>query len=207
MTDGADDPIDRLEHIRKTYFNEPDQSFGENLIALEHQAKEGYPENARVMLSNIAFITAHTVGSNNNLQATNLAAVKEFFARSKASTKWLKQSFHNAQEADIIVVAIHADMFEFDFNEFEGERWLRHSGFSEFGPALQKAARNFGKPVLLVFGDSHEHRVFKPFPKYAPNVTAMEVYGYRDMHAVEVMIDADAREPFDINPVWNPTIQ
>jgi hypothetical protein len=207
MTDGADDPIERLDHIRKTYFNEPDQSFGGNPITLEHQADKGYPENARVTLNDIVIVTAHIVGSNNNLQATNLASAKEFFARSKASTKWLKKSFEKAKDASVIVIAIHADMFEFDFNEFDGERWLRHSGFSEFGPALQKAARKFGKPVLLVFGDSHEHRVFKPFPKYAPNITAMEVYGYRDMHAVEITIDTSKSDPFMIKPVWNPSIK
>jgi len=205
MTDGADDPIERLAFIRNTYFPEPSTSFGAHKISLEHQGNIGFPENARFTKDGITVISAHVVGSNNNLQATDLASVKEFFSRSKASTEWMADSFKAAMGSDVIVLAIHADMFEFDFNEFNGERWLRHSGFSEFGPALQRAARKFAKPVLLVFGDSHVHKVFKPFPQSAPNVTAMEVYGHRDMHAVEISISPKKNDPFRFQTVWNPT--
>lgn len=208
FTDGVDDPLERLGFIRKTYFSEPDKSLGKQVQILEHQAKEGFPENARFTRNGISFITAHIVGSNNNLQATgDMATVAEFFKRSQASTDWLVDSFELAATADIVVVAIHADMFEYDFNIYENERWLRHSGFAQFGPALQKSARKFGKPVLLIFGDSHEHRVFQPFPKFAPNVTALEVYGYRDVHAVEIIIDPKNNNPFNITTVWNPAFQ
>ena len=117
------------------------------------------------------------------------------------------ESFDLAAGADVVVVAIHADMFEHDFNLYKNERWLRHSGFLQFGSALQKAARKFGKPVLLIFGDSHEHRIFQPFPKYAPNITAVEVYGYRDGHAVENAIEPKSKTPFIIASVWNTAFQ
>jgi len=205
MTGGADDPIERLAYIRNTYFSEPSTSFGVHKISLEHQGEIGFPENARFTKDGITVISAHVVGSNNNLQATDIASVEEFFSRSKATTEWMVGSFDAAMRSDIIVLAIHADMFEFDFNEFNGERWLRHSGFSEFGYALQRAARKFAKPVLLVFGDSHVHKVFKPFPQSAPNVTAMEVYGYHEMHAVEITISPKEIDPFRFQTVWNPT--
>lgn len=208
FTDGADDPLERLGFIRKTYFSEPDKSLGKLAQALEHQAKKGFPENARFNRNGISFITAHIVGSNNNMQAIgDMATIDEFFDRSQASTDWLVESFNLATGADVVVVAIHADMFEYDFNLYENERWLRHSGFLQFGTALQKAARKFGKPVLLIFGDSHEHRVFQPFPKYAPNVTAVEVYGYPDVHAVQIAIEPKNKTPFKISSVWNPAFQ
>ncbi len=201
---GIDDPLDRLAFIRRTYFSAPELSLGQSAIALEHQDSEGYPENARFRSGDIGFLTAHIVGSNNNFETRNLKAVEEYFARSKTTTTWLQDSFTAYDDAKIIVVAIHADMFEFDFNMFERERWLRHSGFGEFGEALKTAAQTFEKPVLLLFGDSHKHRVFQPFPKYAPNITGVEVYGYPDMHAVEVTVRPDAQEPFSVAPVWNP---
>ena len=118
----------------------PDESLGKQVQALEHQAKEGFPENARFTRNGISFITAHIVGSNNNMQAIgDMATVGEFFDRSQASTDWLIESFDLAAGADVVVVAIHADMFEYDFNLYENERWLRHSGFLQFGSALQKA--------------------------------------------------------------------
>jgi len=201
---GEFDPLDRLAYIRIKYFADPATSFGKTPIALDHQGAEGYPENARVTHKGVAFIAAHVVGSNNNFEIRDPAAAKEFFARNEATTRWLTDSFSAAGDADAIVVAIHADMFEFDFNSFGKEGWLRHSGFASFGPALQKAAAEFGKPVLLVFGDSHVFRVFGPFPKTAPNVTALEVFGAADMHAVEV--DAASKGVFSFAPVINPAL-
>ncbi len=199
------DPLERLAYIRKTYFADPSTSFGKKVIALEHQGVAGYPENARMRSGNIAVITAHVVGSNNGFEIRSIDMVKEFFARNKATISWMKESFEKAKDAEIIVVAIHADMFEFDFNVLKRERWLRHSGFAQFGPALKRAARAFGKPVLLIFGDSHKHRVFQPFPKYAPNITAVEVYGHPDMAAVEISIQTGSKQPFTFRSVWRPS--
>lgn len=202
---GAFDPLDRLDYIRKTYFADPAKTLGGKAVTLQHQARRGLPENARMMHKGVGFITAHVVGSNNNFEIRDPAAVAEFFERDRATTGWLRQSFESMSDAKAIVVAIHADMFEFDFNEFGKERWLRHSGFARFGPTLQKVASAYGKPVLLVFGDSHKHKVFRPFPRSAPNVTAMEVFGAKNMHAVEVTVDTEAGT-FGITPIWNPKL-
>jgi len=201
-----DDPLERLDFIRKTFFANPDTSLGKVSISLQHQGALGYPENARFRSGQIGFVTAHVVGSNNNFETRELSAAEEFFARSKASSDWLVESVSEFRDAEVIVLAIHADMFEFDFNEFKSERWLRHSGFGAFGEALKSSARKFGKPMLLVFGDSHRHRIFQPFPMHAPNLTAVEVFGYRDMHAVEVTVRLGQDTPFQVVPVWNPAL-
>ena len=200
----GNDPLDRLALIRATYFAEPGTSLGQRALALEHQGAASYPENTRTRLGNVGVIAAHVVGSNNGFEARDMTAAEEFFARSAASTAWMEQSFAAFADADAIVLAIHADMFEFDFNEFGHEDWLRHSGFGAFGEALKTAARDFGKPVLLIFGDSHRHRVFQPFTKDAPNVTAMEVYGHPDMDAVAITIRPDSQSPFGFTRVENP---
>ncbi len=202
---GRFDPIERLDYIRRTYFPDPSTTFGVE-TALEHQGEAGYPENARMVHEEVAFITAHVVGSNNNFEVRDPKAAAEFFARDPASTSWLMESFEAHADAKAIVVAIHADMFEFDFNEFGNERWLRHSGFSNFGTALKEAAVAFGKPVLLVYGDSHKHVIFRPFPETAPNITALEVFGARDMHAVEVTVDPESSGVFSVAPLYNPAL-
>lgn len=203
---GGFDPLDRLARIRATYFADPATSLGATPIAVEHQGAEGYPENARVMLGGVMFVTAHVVGSNNNFETRDPAAVAEFFARGAATTRWLTDSFAAAGNAAAMVVAIQADMFEFDFNAFGDESWLRHSGFGTFGPALQQAARDFARPVLLVYGDSHVFRVWRPFPKTAPNVTGLEVFGAADMHAVEVTADTATPGVFAFAPLMNPAL-
>lgn len=209
---GGFDPIERLDYIRKTYFADPATSFGAKPVPVESQAlvmadtQSTYVENARMMHEGVMVMTAHVPGSNNNFEIRDPKAVVEFFARDKANVAWLEQSFDKAitENAAAIIVAIHADMFEFDFNSFGKERFLRHSGFLNFGPALVKKAVDFGKPVLLVYGDSHVFRVTRPFSKTAPNITGLEVFGASDMHAVRVSVDTDDLAVFGFAPIYNP---
>ena len=195
---GKMDPLERLDYIRTTYFSDPTTSFGQTQAELTHQGDAGYPENARVLFGDVMFVTAHVVGSNNNFETRDMAAVQEFMARDAANLAWLSDSFAAAADAKALVLAIHADMFEFDFDSFGNQNWLRHSGFNKFGPALKREAAAFGKPVMLVYGDSHVYRQMRPFPKDAPNVMSLEVPGSKDMHAVEVTIDPDSSGVFSV---------
>lgn len=201
---GGFDPLERLEYIRNTYFTDPGQSFGVNKVAVESQAQAGYPENTRMMMKGIGFIAAHVVGSNNNFEPRTAENVAEYFARNAATVTWLRDSFAAlSDDSAAIVVAIHADMFEFDFNSFGKEGYLRHSGFADFAAALRDEANAYGRPVLLMFGDSHVFRVFRPFPKTAPTITALEGFGSADMHAVTVSVDTEASFPFAFRPLIN----
>ncbi len=202
---GAHDPNERLAHIRATYFDDPATSFGQNPIALTHQGAEGYPENARVMMGDVMYVTAHVVGSNNNFEATRPDAAAEFAARDAANRQWLLDSFAAAGEAEALVLAIHADMFEFGFGPpWDAEGFLRHSGFAAFGETLIWQATEFDRPVLLTYGDSHKFRMFRPFPKKGPNIMALETFGAKHMHAVRVLVDTDGPYPFAIQPFINP---
>lgn len=202
---GGFDPIERLGYIRSTYFTKPNQSFGKNPIAVTSQAAAGFPENTRMMMDDVMFVTAHVVGSNNNFEPRTRENVAEYFERNAATVKWLRDSFAAATaDSKALVLAIHADMFEFDFGPaWDAEGFLRQSGFKQFGEALIEEANAYGRPVLLMFGDSHIFRVFRPFPKKAPTVTAVETFGSRDMHAVEVRVDTSASFPFAIQPLIN----
>ncbi len=203
---GGFDPLDRLAFIRTTYFADPAQSLGGSRAAVESQAAAGYPENARMLHKGVLFVTAHVVGSNNNFEVRDPAAVQEFFARDAANVTWLRESFAAAGEAEALVLAIHADMFEFDWNEFDDGTWLRHSGFLNFGTALREEAAAFGKPVLLIYGDSHVFRQSRPWPEDAPNLMALEVPGAEQMHAVKITADPAAAGVFSVSLMRNPAL-
>jgi len=205
---GGFDVLERLDYIRRTYFDEPDQSFGRTAMAVTHQGDRGFPENTRVVIDDVMIVTAHVVGSNNGFEPRSPAAVAEFFERDAANIAWLEDGFDAAKDSDALILAFHADLFEFDFGETGDGKWLRHSGYRAFGKALRKQARKFGKPVLLVFGDSHRHRIFRPFPDDAPDVTALEVFGAKEMHAIEITVQRGTGGPvrFTIKPLLNPAL-
>ena len=121
---GAFDPRERLGFIRQNYFPSPN-SLGKKPLKLIRQADlmpefASFVENARFSHGGIAFATAHVVGSNNGFETHDPAAATEFFARNKANIAWLNAAFDAAvrDNAKGLVLALHANMFEFDFNEF-----------------------------------------------------------------------------------------
>lgn len=202
---GGFDPLDRLARIRETYFADPAQSMGAEPVAVESQAEAGYPENTRLRIGGLLVVAVHVVGSNNNFEIRDPTAADEFFARNAAGLDWLDASFAAGGDAAAAIVAIHADMFEGGYDAGD-ESWARHSGFADFGPALQQAAAGFGKPVLLIYGDSHVFKVDRPFPETAPALTALEVFGAEDMHAVEITADTGTPSVFAIRPLMNPAL-
>ncbi len=209
---GAYDPLERLAFIRRHYFP-ASESLGGQPMRLERQADvmpgfEPFVENSRFNWRGVWFMTAHVVGSNNNLDdAPDSDATREFLSRDKANRAWLVDSFDKAMAADAgaVVIAIHADMFGDGFDP-QQETFTRTSGFRNFGETLVAEARSFGKPVLLLFGDSHVFRIFHPFPRSAGNLTAVEVYGAEHMHAVKITVDPGAVPVFTFKPVRNPAL-
>ncbi len=207
---GAYDPLDRLRFIRAHYFSKA-ESLGGQPIRLERQADvmsgfEPFVENSRFIWGDVWFVTAHVVGSNNNFEAVEGSdATEEFLARDKANRTWLVDSFDKAEDAEALVVAIHADMFGDGFDP-QQETFAPNSGYKRFAETLITKARSFGKPVLLLFGDSHVFRVFQPFPRSAGNLTAVEVYGAEHMHAVEIAVDPATVPMFTFAPLLNPAL-
>ena len=209
---GAYDPLKRLRFIREHYFPGA-RSLGGQPIRLERQADvmpgfEPFVENSRFSREGVWFVTAHVVGSNNNFDAVEGSdAAGEFLARDEANRVWLADSFDKAAAADAeaVVLAIHADMFGDGFDP-QRETFARASGFKRFGETLVRKAKFFRKPVLLLFGDSHEFRVFHPFPRSAGNLTAVEVYGAELMHAVAITLRLRPAPMFTFAPVLNPAL-
>jgi hypothetical protein len=207
---GKFDVLERLARLRTMFFPSP-ASLGKTPIALERQGDvsqqhKPFVENVRFARSAVQFMTLHVVGSNNGFEPRDRRAAMEAFDRDEANVAWLRDTFAKARAdgAKAVVVAIQADMFEFDFGHFGKDEHLTHSGFRNVAEMLVSETRAFAGPVLLIYGDSHNFRVHTPFRKRAPALLALEVFGADQMHAVEVGVDTDDPAVFSFRPIWNP---
>ena len=196
------DPLDRLALVRQTFFSDG-YSLGRKEIPLQRQS-EAYPENARWSYGDVTFATLHVVGSNNNRpQAANptVGNEEEWRARNEANIAWLKETFDAAERegSAAVMLVIQANIFEADT--------AQPSGFAEFRNALRRETIAFGKPVILVHGDSHYFRIDKPL--YAEegsdenrvlNFTRVETFGEKDVHWVRATVDTSDHEVFSFQP-------
>ena len=197
-------PEERLDYLRKSFFNDS-LSLGIQKMKLTSESKipefKKYIENKYWSFNTVSFATIHIVGSNNNFYSESENFNKEFYDRSKANIYWLNQLFQNAKKQNDlgIVITTHADMFTADKGS---------TGFSAFLKELQRLTIDFGKPVLLINGDSHQFKIDKPFQtaqrECITNFTRLQVFGESDMHAVKITINPLNPNLFEIQEVIIP---
>lgn len=207
---GRYDPEERLAVVRRLFF--PDHnSFGQTKLVLTSQALTPafatYVENNRWTLGNVAFATVHLVGSNNNFMPNDAKGQnREFYDRQKANLAWLAAVFAEAtaQHRLGVVLFTQADMF----NPLKNGRDA--DGFTEIIDALSRHTVAFGRPVLLVNGDSHRFIVDKPLPNPASprqvlqNFTRLQVPGEADVQAVRITVDPSQPALFQVQELVVP---
>lgn len=206
---GRFDPRERLALIRARFFAEP-RSLGRRPMALLRQADidpahRVFVENARWVHNGVLFATAHVVGSNNNRPTDPeerpairppAGAAEEYAARNAANLAWLEAAFAEAarSEARAVVIAIQADLF---YVQRCGRGYA--SGTRETTAGIERLARAFARPVLILNGDIHFFLHDRPMAA-APNVTRIMVPGDRDTRAVRIEVDPVAPDP------WRPSL-
>ena len=93
---GGWDPLDCLALLRRHYFTGP-ASMGRAPIPLPRQpeitAHRKFVENARWSRGGGGFLTAHVVGTYNNAERCDAAALQEFKERNIASSSWMADGF------------------------------------------------------------------------------------------------------------------
>ncbi|WP_431281944.1 hypothetical protein ACQW02_21465 [Humitalea sp. 24SJ18S-53] len=202
---GRFDANERLALLRARFFPD-DQSLGRRPMRLTRQADTDpamrlYVENARWERDGVVFVTAHVPGSNNNrptvpgeapVIAPPASAAAEYAARNAANIAWINAAFVRALEsgAPAMVINLQADLF---YRERCGRGY--GSGYTDTIAAIGAGARAFGKPVLLLNGDSHFFLDDRPIPA-APNLRRIMVPGEQDIRAVLIAVDTEAAEPF-----------
>lgn len=207
---GRFDPLERLALIRNRFF--PDaSSLGRRPMPVTRQADADGPhrafvENARWARGGVVFATLHVVGSNNNRPTEPeerpairppAGAMAEFEARDAANLAWMTAAFDEARRvsAPAVVLAIQADIF---YVQRCGRGF--DSGSRGFRDALGREAAAFGRPVLLLMGDSHHFIHDRPM-QVAPNLTRVMVPGDRETRAVRIEVDPAAADPWRLSLV------
>jgi hypothetical protein len=207
-------PLERLAKLRTVFFA-GEHTLGQRSFALTRQSQSADPtftkywENVRWDLGGVTFLTLHVTGSNNGLGRTPEGDA-EYGERNQANLAWLRQGFEHAKATNsrAIVIMQQANMFP-EFAPFPGTPQTP-SGYADLRGELQKETTAFGKPVVLVHGDSHFFRVDKPLsPRPArgvavtpalENFTRVETFGTPYHHWVHVTVDPNDPNVFTFRP-------
>jgi hypothetical protein len=168
-------PTERLNAVRDTFFPAPGTTIGGGKLRVA--AQDGFPENTLFSRSQVVFAALHVVGSDNGLAPwfggketaeQTEQRLAEVAAREAAALEWIDAAFDRAEaeEAEGVLLAMQADT----------EQGGGQSGFTAIRDRIAARAAEFGRPVLLLQGDSHDYLVDKPFAQ-APLLTRVVVEG------------------------------
>jgi len=143
-------PSSRLSAIRRTFFSSS-KTLGRTTMSVTRQG--GTPENARWSRNGVFFATLNVPGPKGSGGPIS------------ADVSWVNATFDAAEAAGAAgVMIIQQD------DPFAG------GTPAALINAVHARTIEFGRPVVLVNGDTHIHRVDKPW-KDAPNFTRVETYG------------------------------
>jgi hypothetical protein len=163
--------LSRLDFIRANFFPTAGQTLGRRTKTVASEGAEPsystFVENVMWMESRVVFADFNVPGSNDDDPITdpwtgawagNAEQGQEKTARDAANLHWLSETFATAtaNNAQGVVLLLQADMWD--------PAAVGHLGaFDSFVQAIGSAAITFGKPVLLIVGDSHVFKVDNPY--------------------------------------------
>jgi hypothetical protein len=238
FTSGA--PLNELRAVRNLFFGNPGVTLGgrkkqviTQQAAFDHQfgADAQFVENVMWEESQVLFVTLNVPGSNNDHlpwsggTATvpgppypakafldEPARQREALEREAANLRWLTKAFQTAEanDAKAVLIGLQADMWD-PAQLLPGAGGL--DGYDQFVQRLAALAAHFGKPVLLINGDSHLYGADQPlssafytqsggvgdlhhvgFP--VPNFTRITVQGSTNLPHEWLRISIDPRSPW-----------
>lgn len=183
--------IGRLSNLRETFFSK-NLTLGRNPSIVQNQRERGYPENARLLVRNVAFMTAHVLGGNNNFDPFSKENTLEYLKRDAANIDWITKSFEKYKEASAFVVAIHANIFKGNKIPFLYEK---------FAYSLFNLSNKYKKPVLLINGDIHKFKAYQPMQDKYPYLHVIQNFGYPDVNAIKIEINPLKKIPFNVTKI------
>ena len=205
-------PLARLDKVRATFFP-GNQALGQRALPLARQSDDPafarYRENVRWDLGGVTFLTLHVPGSNNG-RGRAADGDAEWAERNQANLAWMRQGFAHARTAGSRAVMILQQANIFSEITPIADPPKHPSGYTDLLGELERQTVAFGKPVVLVHGDSHYFRVDKPLSplrvRGRPPVTALEnftrveTFGSPYSHWVHVTVDAGDPSVFTFRP-------
>ncbi len=161
--DGHTSPLGKLTSVRSVFFPTAGRTLGAHPATVTAQA--GYPENVMFDRGGVTLGTIHVVGSLDDMvawsglgyTAPTSAQRSEEESRRSADIAHLNAIFTHAKEVQSrgVVLMTQADMFVNTAT----------SAVAKYGPfarAIAAESKSFGKPVLLMNGDTHSFKSDKP---------------------------------------------
>jgi hypothetical protein len=179
-------PADNLDLVRSLFFTNAGQTLGSGSLVVHSQAQEGktdadkkFVENVWWMQNGVLFVTANIPGGSNNDTDVWFGAAtatdrqnQEVATRTTAVKNWLNNAFDQAvaNGASAVVIAEQADMWSSE-NIAAGSdpaAGIPHlSQYQQFIDIIADRTAKFGKPVLLLNGDTHLFQSDNPLMKGA----------------------------------------
>jgi hypothetical protein len=167
---GSYTPTERLQRVRTVFFPEAGRTLGAHAMRVVTQADDpnnaDYVENTLWRKSRVVFAMLNITGSNNDLAAWGPVPADagnypsqsaEFASRAQANSAWLVKTFARAEQTHAagVILMFQADMWD------PAEPTL--TGFDALVQQIGTLSKEFGKPVLLLEGDSHKFNVDNPY--------------------------------------------
>jgi glycerophosphoryl diester phosphodiesterase len=177
-------PTERLAHLRELFYPERE-------IRVATQRRP-FVENQRWEDGDVVYALVHVVGSDNGRapwfdgaetpeqRAERLAEVE---AREAAALEWIDRTFTAAKGERGVVIGMQADTF------------AGSTAFDRINARLERRAREFRRPVLLLQGDTHVYKTDRPLPG-APNLRRIVVEGETASEWLRLTVDPRTREVF-----------
>jgi hypothetical protein len=204
-------PLNELVAVRSLFFPNPGYTLGGRKKQVLSQARAFDPahptdaqfvENVMWEESQVVFVTLNLPGSNNDglrwtAPFTNEAArMQEVAERTDADIRWLDRAFAqaNADGAKAVLIGLQADMW--DPVALGGDGL---DGYDRLVQELAKLSLDFGRPVLVINGDSHAFEVDHPLSTtfYADPNTVGDIHhvGYGVPNLTRITVQGSTNKP------------
>ena len=169
------DPAANLNLVRSLFFPQTGRTLGGgNMHVLsqaqvydrDHPSDRQFVENVIFERHDTLFVTLNLPGGSNNdadiwygAPTMSAAQSQEIAERTGADLRWLDRAFAQARGDRVgsVVILEQADMWDLD-----GNTTAHVTGYEPFVASIASHTTAFGKPVLLINGDSHVYRSDNP---------------------------------------------
>jgi hypothetical protein len=224
-------PLEELANLRKVFFPTPGVTMGIKKKRVKSQALEfdpkfpsdaEYVENIIFTQSKVIIVTINLPGGNNDLfqwskdgpidfEGDGTARLAEYERRNAANMRWLEKAFRMAKDHNSagVMIATQANMWDPEANA----ETLK--GYLPVISLISELTLDFGKPVLLLNGDSHSFiddyplldtmsrngQIFK-LPS-TPNLHRITVQGAEDIKDwLKVTINPSSKQVFSYKRIY-----
>jgi hypothetical protein len=180
-------PTERLAKVRELFFAQPGTTLGQRTAPVRAQSRR-YPENVLWRSHGVQFGVVHVVGSNDDqfpwygdrvdatgapvpeTPAETVLRAREYLPREAAALDWIDRIFDDAEQhgAPAVALGMQADMWDGTAAD--------QTAFIPIKALIADRSARFGKPVLLMEGDSHRFLVDRPAGQ-PENLTRIVVQG------------------------------